>query len=724
MIRDLEPHFDRDYYLEQIAPDATGVSDPIEHYLVEGAALGLDPAADFSTEFYLASNADVARSGVNPFWHFIMFGREEGRLGRPSEAGGGINGRIPPERERSIVAQEFDPGFYRQNYDGLPDSDRELAEHYCTTGWRLGHDPNGDFSTRHYLDTNPDVAAAKINPFVHFILFGRAEGRSPKAPVAAEAEKAPRSDENALDDIIGALRPHFDTDHYLNQYPDVARAGVDPVHHYCAIGWTEGRDPHPEFSTLYYLESNPDIEAAGVNPFWHYLMAGKSEGRRARHPGGYRSKILRDLQPLEKTVQTWLREDPQPQLLAAGALKRSILGAFAQGATRLVLSVGHDHYRNNSGGVQLCIQREEKLAPEYGAVYLNLHPWQPLPRLAHAEDDPDPAVCLVLNGCDLGVTKMTTLIRTVGELNGLVADTRVVVHNLLGHLPEQIVALVHATRTKQCLFWLHDFLSLCPSFTLQRNSITFCNAPDPTSNACFVCRFGAERRDHLTRIAAMFEALDVHVLSPSRATRELWVNRGGLRTAGITVVPHIRLVRKRRKQKRSLPSRDAITVGYIGTPASHKGWPVFEKLVRDFGRSDRYRFVFLGVADVRLQGLSCVPVHVTTENPTAMIDAVEQERIDLVLHWATWPETFSLSTYEALAGGAYVVTNEISGNVADTTRRRKSGIVLPDDDTLFAFFGGEEIVDLASRRRRAYEEFEVRYSFGKMSHSVLQMEAG
>jgi glycosyltransferase involved in cell wall biosynthesis len=66
---------------------------------------------------------------------------------------------------------------------------------------------------------------------------------------------------------------------YLDQYQDVADAGVDPVQHYMSYGAAEGRDPGPEFSTIGYLERYPDVAKAGVNPLLHYLRDGKAEGR-------------------------------------------------------------------------------------------------------------------------------------------------------------------------------------------------------------------------------------------------------------------------------------------------------------------------------------------------------------------------------------------------------------------------------------------------------------
>ena len=71
----------------------------------------------------------------------------------------------------------------------------------------------------------------------------------------------------------------FDATWYRARYPDVDKAGADPLVHYLNCGAREGRDPHPLFDSSFYLQSNPDVDAAGVNPLVHYLVAGGFEGR-------------------------------------------------------------------------------------------------------------------------------------------------------------------------------------------------------------------------------------------------------------------------------------------------------------------------------------------------------------------------------------------------------------------------------------------------------------
>jgi len=71
----------------------------------------------------------------------------------------------------------------------------------------------------------------------------------------------------------------FDTDYYLEKNPDVKKAGIEPIKHYLIYGWRELRDPSLSFSTRQYLIDHSDVTATGVNPLLHYLRYGHLEGR-------------------------------------------------------------------------------------------------------------------------------------------------------------------------------------------------------------------------------------------------------------------------------------------------------------------------------------------------------------------------------------------------------------------------------------------------------------
>ncbi|WP_428929786.1 hypothetical protein [Marinibacterium sp. SX1] len=745
-LRDFDPAF----YLAQYPEVAESGLDCALHYALYGWKEGRDPSPDFSTAFYLKDNPDVASAGIDPFWHYVTDGRNEGRAGLPPAAD---MASLDPALRAEIneVRDHFDPAFYLGAYPDIAETGADPLIHYMMNGWKEGRDPSPVFSTSFYLKDNPDVVDAGVNPFWHYVTDGRKEGRpaAPPSPDLAMLDSATLAE-------LSAVSEFFDPAHYLRTYPQVAESGRDPLVHFMVEGWKSGHNPSPAFSTVFYLENNPDVARAGVNPFWHYLVAGQHEGREPlpvetpakcpvaetpgpaetapaetpeqaeaphdptgpHHPGGYRVQHLLRQLPLEETVGHWTRATPKQARLTADEIVTALRTAAGARLAWLILSVGHDDYRTNPGGIQVCIQREERLAAERGAVYVNLHPVQPLPRLAHAGADDDPLVTLVANGATLGIAPTSALIAATATLRPEAGRIDVVIHQMLGHLPERITELVtQATPDARCWLWLHDYLTICPSYALQRNNIAYCGAPPVGSNACSICLFGAERRAHATRMAALFDALDVHVLSPSQVTADIWTATSGLTPASLTVCPHMTLDWVARPDPRPVDD-GPITLAFLGTPVPFKGWLIFERLVRRLGQN--MRFVYCGARPVDLAGIEHVPVHVTADTPDAMIDAVAEQRIDLVLHWATWPETFSLSCYEALAGGAHVLTNPVSGNVAATVDRLDRGAVLADEEALLAFFEDGRAAEMVDRIRARRAGHRIDHALSDISLAALE----
>ena len=114
---------------------------------------------------------------------------------------------------------------------------------------------SGLFDADYYLDANPDVAAAEVDPVVHYAIAGAVEPRNPN--------------------------PYFDSAWYLEANADVREAGLNPLYHYISGGAAEGRIAGPDFDTAYYLAQNPEVSASGMNPLLHYIRYGFAEGRTA-----------------------------------------------------------------------------------------------------------------------------------------------------------------------------------------------------------------------------------------------------------------------------------------------------------------------------------------------------------------------------------------------------------------------------------------------------------
>jgi len=100
-------------------------------------------------------------------------------------------------------------------------------------------------------------------------------------PGRVRARRARREAERATQAMLETMGRSdlFDRQWYLETYPDVKEAGMDPVKHYFEFGWKEQRNPGPGFDTAFYLLSNHDVARSGLNPLWHFIEYGRSEGR-------------------------------------------------------------------------------------------------------------------------------------------------------------------------------------------------------------------------------------------------------------------------------------------------------------------------------------------------------------------------------------------------------------------------------------------------------------
>jgi UbiA prenyltransferase family/Sulfotransferase family len=280
---------DRTWY-RKTYPDI-GSMDPVDHYARAGWRERRSPNEWFSTTWYLQNNPDVLAAEANPLLHFLREGRKQGRFSAPHEFWNPLAWLSGPGG--------VDAGWYRRTY--RLDRSTNAAAHYAERGWREGKDPNPDFSTGWYLESNSDVAAAGTNPLLHYLERGRSEGRRPK-PTLVETPPVPgwwwklvpigvlarvdasRPGKQRLeghggdDDILLRGPDGVDPTWYRKTYPDIG-SEMDPADHYANGGWREGRSPNERFSTAWYLQNNPDVVAAGANPLLHFLREGREQGR-------------------------------------------------------------------------------------------------------------------------------------------------------------------------------------------------------------------------------------------------------------------------------------------------------------------------------------------------------------------------------------------------------------------------------------------------------------
>ncbi|WP_397420243.1 hypothetical protein [Phenylobacterium sp.] len=486
----------------------------------------------------------------------------------------------------------------------------------------------------------------------------------------------------------------FDRAFYLTRYPDVAASGADPLEHFMAHGWHEGRDPNPDFSVLEYLAAFPDIAASGANPFLHHLTHGRPKTAPQEAPLGFRFELIEGLTPIE--VRLARLQSINVPLLPEDDLY-AVLSTAPDGLARVHVTFSQDNYATNTGGLQFTIRREAARLAELGRDHLHLHgarPWT----LVRGPDDVE-ALAVVWNGQPLGAVSPDTLRRVLAFVaNDDASGRSFAIHSLLGHAPDEVADILAALGLRQGVFWLHDFASLCAGFHLLRNEVEDCGAPPPGSAACNVCLFGPWRDRHIQGHARLFERLDLQVAAPSRSALDLWRRATKLPATGTHVLPHARLMPL--GPSPIPPARRPFLIAYAGFPAPHKGWAIFRNLAARFGQDPRYEFIHLGAHPDLAMPHRFERVEAVADNPQAMKMALEAVQADAVLVWPLCRETFSFVAYEAAAAGCAVITGPDSGNVAAFVRERGHGQVIDNEAELAAAFETGTILQLARAERR------------------------
>lgn len=596
--------------------------------------------------------------------------------------------------EARRIRPHFDVEFYLESNPDVRREGMDPVLHYVKWGWLEARDPHPDFSTQAWIARNPEIHASRRNPYLHYLT-------RPESPPPLRMSEA---------DVAKTIADEFDVEWYLERNVDVAKSGTDPIRHYIRYGAKEGRNPNAEFSSAYYLAANPDVAEAGLNPFWHFIVAGRREGRPPINMGGERLETLSALRTLEDDVADWKQRAPEARPISGTTLRKALSSA-ARKSGRLVVSLSHDNYREHVGGVQLCIQFEEATARKKRVGFVNFHPLQPLMRLARPDAEDERLLEVSIDGTHIGTVAPDVAIEMLGKAES-VHSFDVVIHSLLGHSTEFACELLDMSRRARAIFWSHDQFLICPNYLLQRNSINYCNAPAPDSQACGICKFGQERQQHLRRLEGLLSRPGVEIVSPSMWQTEFLKRKSAISLPKISTLPHARL--KRSNTSGASSAGGPIRLAFAGSPMRFKGWNDFNRLADKLREPDLVKFFSYGSGEGG-SNVKSKPVSVTDNSGSVMSDALAADDIDLVLMWGHGPETFSFVGHEALVAGAFIVTNERCGNVTALVEETGRGVVLDFECDLSEWLHSDECAALVKRRRKAQSE---RFSMSRGEKSI------
>lgn len=243
---------------------ATGLV-PALHYERWGWREGRDPNPWFDTAWYLARHPGLADAGVCPLVNFAETGDDPSRYVNAEWYASRYLRRRAATREAlaHFLAQGFTAGAVpdpcldrrpiREALTKLPPGER-IAE----IRRRLDARPSRSdriaalVEPDWYLEVNPDVAEAGIDPVAHFLADGVREGRNPNR--------------------------WFDTDWYLRTYLARIRDGEAALEHFLRVGASLGCRPGPGFAIDWYARRYLGWDSPGAEALVHFMIDGLASG--------------------------------------------------------------------------------------------------------------------------------------------------------------------------------------------------------------------------------------------------------------------------------------------------------------------------------------------------------------------------------------------------------------------------------------------------------------
>ncbi len=203
--------FDHPWYREHYLPGQPD-TDPVAYYILHGATAGHDPNPLFDTAWYGARHPGLGLA--NPFADYLRRG-------------------MPADEDPHPL---FDAAFYCKQ---VPEASGQALQHYAARTAGDMRCPTPFFDAAGYLAEYADVAAAQVDPLVHFARAGAAQNRDPHAL--------------------------FDTAWYRTTHLAGA-TDINPLAHWLRDGAAAGLPPHPLFPGLKPNDTALSLASASAAP--------------------------------------------------------------------------------------------------------------------------------------------------------------------------------------------------------------------------------------------------------------------------------------------------------------------------------------------------------------------------------------------------------------------------------------------------------------------------
>ena len=304
-------------------------------------------------------------------------------------------------------------------------------------------------------------------------------------------------------------------------------------------------------------------------------------------------------------------------------------------------------------------------------------------------------------------TKHEILKIIINLINSGISLKEVHIHHLAYNNIKLVDRVLNICVMSKILVFLHDYYLICSNVKMIKNGCDYCGNDKPNSRKCIDC---SSYKKTLKTTPKAHEVLRKNInritfVSPSEIVREIFsYNFPSIRNR-IVVIKHQKLLGEYKDNIGQVQENEKLSLAFVGTPGHAKGWDSWKSIISQIDTSQYCLYLFGGNKsdDEKIQHVN---VQFNEKNLNAMSDALRLHHIHCAVLLSIWPETYSYTYYEALSANCYIISKEMSGNIAEEIKKRKNGVVFKNDN---------EIVDFLTRSnllRKQINDYHSKQEYG------------
>lgn len=344
---------------------------------------------------------------------------------------------------------------------------------------------------------------------------------------------------------------------------------------------------------------------------------------------------------------------------------------------KYILVIAGFSYLTNSSGTSKVVKAHEGIFLEKGIDYIAVYPMNPK-RIYSACYGVD------INGESIGLRTLREVLHLISEIDmhGCAA-IGVLIHHLLNHRLSSLRPILNLYRDIPIRIYLHDFYTCCVNYNLLRNNEQFCAESGVN---CQGCRFAVQQKPHFEEMKKLFGDYEKQItfVAPAEFTKEIWLKFYPQYKNKVIVISHLVEREHYFGNVNPIVANEPLKIGFIGAQSKIKGWGIYKELIKKCRENgNNYQFYYFGNPLEQIDGVINTTVQIHLQGKNAMINALRDNNIDIVVLPAIWPETYSYTLYEALATNCFILTIQSSGNIAYVVEHGGQGLVCEDSEELY-----------------------------------------